>query len=133
MEHVGFDPTRVHGTVHNRAYYFINQQQRKGSIEVEGVDSEFHIYSIEWTPESITIFADGSPYFHYVNDGSGWESWSFDHPYHLILNLAIGGAWGRAGGPIDNSMFPARMEVDSVRVFKRVAEPIPAASGAVER
>jgi hypothetical protein len=35
----------------------------------------------------------------------------------LILNLAIGGDWGRAGGPIDHTMLPARMEVDYVRVY----------------
>lgn len=119
LEHVGYNMHKVWGTVHNRAYYFINQEQRKGSVEGRDVDTAFHVYSIEWSPDSIQLFFDGSLYFTYVNEGSGWRAWPYDHPYHLILNLAIGGDWGRAGGPIDDSIFPVRMEVDYVRVFEK--------------
>ncbi|MCP5092060.1 MAG: glycoside hydrolase family 16 protein, partial [Gammaproteobacteria bacterium] len=37
------------------------------------------------------------------------------------LNIAVGGAWGRAGGPIDDSIFPQTMEVDYVRVYERAS------------
>ena len=47
------------------------------------------------------------------------EAWPFDQPFHWILNLAVGGAWGRAGGPIDDSVFPQQLEVDWVRVYER--------------
>ncbi len=117
MEHVGFDMHRVHGTVHNRAYFPGNGQQRKGSVEVREVEEAFHVYSVEWTPELIRIFIDGSPYFSYFNEGNGWQAWPYDHPYHLIFNLAIGGTWGGSGGPTDDSIFPVRMEVDYVRYF----------------
>lgn len=120
-EHVGYNPTHVHGTVHTRSYFFINQEQRKGSIEAPNVSDDFHLYSLEWSPGALHVYYDGVRYFSYYNDGSGWESWPFDHPYHLILNLAVGGDWGRAGGPIDPGIFPARMEVDYVRVFKPVS------------
>ena len=119
LEHVGFNMHKIWGTVHNRAYYFINQEQRKASVEGRDVDSAFHVYSVEWSPDAIQLFFDGSPYFTYTNEGNGWRSWPYDHPYHLILNLAIGGDWGRAGGPIDDSIFPVRMEIDYVRVFKQ--------------
>ena len=118
MEYVGYDPQTIHGTVHNRAYFFINQQQRKASIEGKNVEDEFHTYSLEWNADDITIFYDGVPYFYYKNQGEGWQSWPYDQAYHIILNLAVGGAWGRAGGPIDDSIFPARMEVDYVRVYQ---------------
>jgi beta-glucanase (GH16 family)/exo-beta-1,3-glucanase (GH17 family) len=118
MEHVGYDMTRVHGTVHNRDFYTKHRNQRKGSIEVAAIDKTFHVYSLEWTPDAIYMFVDGSLYFSYFNEGAGWEAWPYDHPYHLIMNLAVGGWWGRAGGPIDDSIFPTRMEVDYVRVFK---------------
>ena len=120
MEHVGYDMQTIHGTVHNKAYYWMNWEQRKASIEGKDVDDAFHTYSAQWTPDNITIFFDGTPYFSYSNESTGWQAWPFDHPYHLILNLAIGGAWGRAGGPIDNSIFPVKMEIDYVRVFKPV-------------
>ncbi|WP_240615546.1 malectin domain-containing carbohydrate-binding protein [Alteromonas facilis] len=122
LEHVGYDMQRVHGTVHTKAYYWVNWQQRKASIEGQTVDSEFHTYSLEWAPNYIIISFDDIPYFFYENDGTGWQSWPFDHPYHVILNLAIGGAWGRAGGPIDDTIFPAKMEVDYVRIYQLPAE-----------
>ncbi|GAC30769.1 glycoside hydrolase family 16 protein [Brumicola pallidula] len=46
------------------------------------------------------------------------DAWPFDHPYNVILNLAIGRSWGRTGGPIDASIFPLRMEVDYVRIYQ---------------
>jgi len=118
MEHVGYDMHNVHGTVHNKAAYWIHWNQRKGSIEGKTVDKEFHVYSLEWSPEELTVSMDGSPYFTYVNEGTGWEAWPYDHPFHLVLNLAVGGMWGRAGGPVDNTIFPMRLEIDYVRVYE---------------
>lgn len=120
MEHVGYDMQKVHGTVHNEAYYWAKWEQRKASIEGQTVDQAFHTYSIEWTPEHIIVFFDETPYFFYSNESTGWKAWPYDHPYHLVLNLAIGGMWGRAGGPIDDSIFPVSMEIDYVRVFKAI-------------
>ncbi len=68
--------------------------------------------------EHIIVSFDDAPYVYYKNEGSGWRAWPFDHPYNVILNLAIGGSWGRAGGPIDASIFPLRMEVDYVRIYQ---------------
>lgn len=118
LEHVGYDMQRIHGTVHTNAYYWVNWQQRKASVEGDHIDQQFRRYGLEWSPEAIIISYEGVPYFYYHNEGDGWQSWPFDHPYHLILNLAIGGDWGRAGGPIDDSLFPVRMEVDYVRVYQ---------------
>jgi len=117
MEHVGYQMGHVHGTVHNEAYYWLKWEQRKGRILLDDLDKEFHVYALEWTPERIDIFVDDTHYFTYVNEGTGWNEWPYDHPYNVILNVAVGGAWGRAGGPIDDSIFPQRMEVDYVRVF----------------
>ena len=71
-----------------------------------------------WTPERIDVFVDDELYFTYVNEGKGWQEWPHDQPFHLVLNLAIGGAWGRAGGGIDDSQFPQRMLIDYVRVYQ---------------
>ncbi len=123
MEHVGYQMNHVHGTVHTKAYYWIKWEQRKGRILLDDVADEFHVYALEWSPERIDAFVDDSLYFTYVNESTGWEAWPFDHPFHLILNVAVGGAWGRAGGPIDESAFPQRMVVDYVRVYRR--GPVP--------
>ena len=118
MEHVGYQMGHVHGTAHNEAYYWMKWEQRKGRILLEDLDQEFHVYALEWTPERIDVFVDDVHYFTYVNEGTGWNAWPYDHPYNLILNVAVGGAWGRAGGPIDDSIFPQRMLVDYVRVYE---------------
>jgi beta-glucanase (GH16 family) len=118
MEHVGYQMNHVHGTVHTRAYYWQVWEQRKGRILLDDVADEFHLYAIEWTPERIDAFVDDTLYFTYINEHQGWEEWPFDKPFHLILNVAVGGAWGRAGGPIDDSVFPQRMLVDYVRVYR---------------
>ena len=119
MEHVGYEMGHVHGTVHNEAYYWAKWEQRKGRIIVDDVDQAFHVYAMEWTPERIDVFLDDTLYFTYVNEHDGWRSWPYDHPFHLILNIAVGGMWGRAGGGIDDTIFPQKMVVDYVRFFER--------------
>ena len=118
MEHVGYQMNHVHGTVHTEAYYWLKWEQRKGRILLEDVDETFHVYAMEWSPERIDMFVDDSLYFTYVNENKGWREWPFDKPFFLIMNIAVGGAWGRAGGPIDDSIFPQRMLVDYVRVYE---------------
>ncbi|MEL6301570.1 MAG: family 16 glycosylhydrolase [Pseudomonadota bacterium] len=119
LEHVGYQMGHVHGTVHNRAYYWVNWEQRKGRILDSTVDNEFHVYALEWSPERIDIFVDDTLYFSYTNEGTGWEAWPYDHPFHLIINIAVGGVWGSAGGPTDDSVLPQKMWVDFVRIYER--------------
>lgn len=123
LEHVGYETGHVHGTVHNLAYYWINWEQRKGRILLDAPDEEFHVYALEWSPERVDVFVDETLYFTYVNERDGWQSWPYDHPFHLILNLAVGGAWGRAGGGIDDDAFPQQMLVDYVRVYRQARDP----------
>ena len=115
MEHVGFDPNNIHFTVHNQAYYGANG---KGSnmIIATALDS-FHIYRCDWTSNGIRGFIDGVQYFEYGNPKAGTDSWPYDQKFFMILNVAVGGNWGGAMG-VDNSAFPATMDVDYVRVYK---------------
>ena len=108
----------MHGTVHNEAYYWVKWEQRKGRILIDDIAEDFRTYTAEWTPERIDMYVDDTHYFTYVNEGDGWRSWPYDQSFFLILNLAIGGAWGRAGGPIDDTIFPQQMLVDYVRVYE---------------
>lgn len=54
------------------------------------------------------------------HSGRSWrpDSWPFEQPFHLIFNIVVGGVWGRAGGPIDDSIFPQRMLIDYARVYQ---------------
>ncbi|MCS6975169.1 MAG: glycoside hydrolase family 16 protein [Cyclobacteriaceae bacterium] len=119
MEHVGFDEGVIHGTVHTETYNHIKKTQREGIVRVDGVTSDFHVYAVEWSENTIAFSVDGKTYYS-VNRSSTdtWKEWPFDQPFYLILNIAVGGFWGGMQG-IDDSIWPQRMEVDYVRVYKR--------------
>jgi beta-glucanase (GH16 family) len=115
MEHVGFDPGRIHANIHTQAYNHVQHTNKGNSLVVAGPDEEFHVYSAEWTPERIAFFVDGQRYFTFAKEQGGDAVWPFDKPQYLILNLAIGGSWGGQQG-IDDAAFPARYLIDYVRV-----------------
>lgn len=118
MEHVGYDTGKVHATVHNLAGYWVNGEQRQATVYQPTVDDEFHTYAIEWTAERIDMFIDNNLYYSYVNQHTGFEQWPYDHEFHLILNLVVGGDWGAAAG-FDPNIWPQRMEIDYVRMYQR--------------
>jgi beta-glucanase (GH16 family) len=117
MEHVGFDPSRVHATVHTEAFFWKKGNQRKASVELPDANDTFHTYAVDWTPNRLEFSVDGVNYFTYFKTTADWRSWPFDAPFHLILNLAVGGGWGGAAGPPDLSAFPSQYVVDSVKMY----------------
>ena len=121
MEHVGFDPNKVHITVHTEAYnHSIGTQVGKSRIVTNAI-SEFHLYRIEWTPLKILGYIDDQLLFEFKNDGKGYAYWPFDKRFHLLLNIAVGGNWGGQQG-VDNSIWPASMQIDYVRYYKMVGK-----------
>lgn len=114
MEHVGFEMGEVHGTLHFSERFGDNAVT--GSMPVENVDTEFHVYTVDWLPNEITFSIDGVAYHSYKDPGKGWQHWPFDHPFYLLMNIAVGGHWGGRHG-IDADIWPQRMEVDYVRVY----------------
>ena len=117
MEHVGYKQGMVYGTVHTKAFNHGIGTQKGDSIAVEGVQDNFHVYAIDWSPEKIDFLVDGKLYNTFHNEGSGSEAWPFDQPFHLLLNLAVGGNWGGAKG-VDPTIWPQRLEIDYVRVYE---------------
>ncbi|KAA0989519.1 glycoside hydrolase family 16 protein [Dyadobacter sp. UC 10] len=117
MEHVGFDQNRVHGNVHTKAFNHVLKTNKGNSVIVDKASEEFHIYSCEWTPELVTILVDGKAYFKFPKEASyQWPEWPFDKPFHLLLNMAVGGNWGGQEG-VDDSIFPQKLEIDYVRFY----------------
>ena len=117
MEHVGFDPGVVHGTVHTGAFNHTRGNQRSATKTVADACNDFHRYQLNWTPNRITLGIDDRNYYQYSNDSSGNPEWPFDSPQFLILNIAVGGDWGGQMG-VDDSVFPVEMQVDYVRVYQ---------------
>jgi beta-glucanase (GH16 family) len=117
MEHVGFDPGRIHANVHTRAYNHVQGTNKGNNVLVSRADEDFHVYEAVWTESSIEMKVDGRSYFTFNKEAGGDPVWPFDKPQYLILNLAIGGSWGGQQG-IDDAAFPARYEIDYVRVYR---------------
>jgi beta-glucanase (GH16 family) len=118
MEHVGLDPTVVHGTIHTETYNHGKGTQKEGKIIVETAMNEMHIYAINWSRDKIDFFVDDKRYHTVIRDPKeDFRGWPFDQRFHLIMNLAVGGNWGGMKG-VDESIWPKRMEVDYVRVYR---------------
>jgi len=117
MEHVGFDLNNVHATIHCSAFNGQRGNQKSSSKIVPNSTTEFHVYRIDWTPYSMKGFVDDEQYFEYINDNTSFTTWPFNKNFYMILNVAVGGNWGGAQG-VDDTCFPASMEVDYVKVYK---------------
>ena len=76
--------------------------------------TDWHTYAIEWSPDRITWTVDGLTTGTLLREAAG-GGWVFDHPFFILLDLAVGGNW--PGSPDDQTHFPAQMLVDYVRVF----------------
>jgi beta-glucanase (GH16 family) len=118
MEHVGHDLGVVHASAHSKDYQWQNNSQKTATILIPDVSNKFHSYIMEWSPDVMKTYVDDSLYFEYENEGLGKNTWPYDKPFYLILNVAVGGAWGSLKG-IDKGAFPQTMEVDYVRVYQK--------------
>ncbi|WP_297338383.1 glycoside hydrolase family 16 protein [Algoriphagus sp.] len=119
MEHVGFDPSVVHGTVHTEAFNHSIGTQVGKQVTIPDFNTAFHTYAINWTAEKIDFLIDDKLYFTFENSGNTSAEWPFDQPFHIILNLAVGGNWGGKKG-VDPKIWPQRMEIEYVRVYDKM-------------
>ena len=156
MEHVGYEldplfhevygglPPNIHGTLHTK---FRNGMPTTGSpigssILLPTASDEFHTYTLVWTEEGMEMDVDGQVYFSITKESliparnppppeEIFEIWPFDQPFHLLLNVAVGGSWGGhfnsefypgispygIDGIDHEGEWPQRMEVEYVRVY----------------
>jgi beta-glucanase (GH16 family) len=118
MEHVGYNPNVVQVTTHTDKYnHSENTAKPSGRKNIPTASSEFHTYAIDWTKEKIDFLIDDEVIHSYKNEHTGVDSWPFDSPQYLIINLAIGGGWGGKEG-IDDSIFPVKYYIDYVRIYR---------------
>ncbi len=119
MENIGREPAMVHGTIHGPGFSggqaigaaFTNAGGRRFA-------DDFHIFAIEWEPQTIRWYVDGTLFqTRTAADLPAGARWVFDHPFFLLLNIAVGGNW--PGSPDSTTTFPQEMLVDWVRVHRR--------------
>ncbi|HWA93294.1 MAG TPA: glycoside hydrolase family 16 protein [Terracidiphilus sp.] len=125
----GPGPQMIRATVHGPRYYGFNglwhDYKLPNGARVD--DPGFHTYGIIWSPQMIQFYVDDPANVYYVIDSSDIPAggkWVFDHPFSLILNLAVGGDW--PGNPNSSTPNPADMLVDYVRAYR--IPPVPAPS-----
>ena len=119
MEEVGYNPNYVSSAIHCKAYnHSIGTQKTKDVLEPTA-QTEFHLYALKWTEDYICTYVDGKELLRFENDKENKkDSWPFNAPFYIKLNLAWGGDWGGALG-VDESALPATYEIDYVRVFQQ--------------
>lgn len=120
VEALGHEPDRVHGSIHYGGEWPNNKHTSATyRLPGENIADDFHTYTCEWEPGEIRWYVDG----HLYQTLNKWHSTAgaypapFDQPFHLVLNLAVGGKW--PGAPDKNTVFPALLQVDYVRVYQR--------------
>ena len=111
MEQRGDDKDTHLGTCHWFNTAGNNEASYGETTPVSNASTEFHLYTVEWTEESIKIFLDDAPFYELPNDAS----LPFNADFFLILNVAMGGT---LGGDIDSSFTEDTMEIDYVKVFQ---------------
>lgn len=116
MENLGSDPFTVYGSIHGPSAQpngYGHTTSYRSPVSLAG---GFHTYAVTWTPTSITYSVDGVGYATYTASTLGFgQSWVFNQPFYLLLNLAVGGSW--PGSPNGATRFPATMLVNWVRVY----------------
>ncbi len=118
MENIGREPKTIHGTVHGPGYEGANGIGTSYQLPNTPIFADdFHIYAVEWKKNEIKWFVDGKLYQKLTPKSlPKGKKWVYDHPFFMLLNLAIGGNWG--GEPDEKTVFPQEMQIDYVRVYK---------------
>jgi beta-glucanase (GH16 family) len=127
MESIG-DATTAYGTLHGPGYSGASGMQGKYVLSGQRrFQDDFHLFAVEWDPEMIRFYVDDVMYASKTaQDVPPKSKWVFDHPFFIILNLAVGGNW--PGNPDKSTVFPQTMLIDYVRVYERAQ---PGTGGAV--
>ena len=115
MEYRGQEPSVVHGSVHGPGYSAGNAVTRRFYLTDSTFDADFHVFTVEWRGDSIDWYVDGER-FQTVTSSDVSGEWAFDHPFFILLNVAVGG--GFVGSPDATTTFPQTMLVDWVRVYE---------------
>jgi beta-glucanase (GH16 family) len=132
MENWGADGTIIAGTTHDPGYDPDNGISGEYAFpNLATVANDYHVYAMEWQADAIRFYVDNTEYHCVRKSGAPTSAcgsiagtvaqpphtWPFDHPFFMLLNLAIDGSSGNR--PDSGTVFPKMMLVDYVRVYRR--------------
>ena len=118
MENIGREPSTVHGAMHGPGPSGTNSRTAAYALpDSQRFADDFHLFAVEWDTSQARFYVDGTLYgtvnkSDFITGGQ----WVFDHPFFIILNVAVGGSW--PGSPDSTTVFPQQMLVDYVRVYR---------------
>ena len=113
MEQVGKkEPATIHGSAHGPEKFSGSCTLPHGAF-ADG----FHVFVLQWDPSHLSFFVDGMNYATLDKATlTNQQDWVYNHPYDIILNVAVGGVW--PGSPDSTTVFPQKMYVSYVRLYK---------------
>ena len=122
MENIGREPATVHGSMHGPGYAGNNPLTASYALPAQNNSNpprfadSFHIFAVEWEPDKVRFYVDDHLYATQTKANlPPGTRWVFDHPFFILLNVAVGGNW--PGSPDASNVFPQRMLVDYVRAY----------------
>ncbi|MDQ3004909.1 MAG: glycoside hydrolase family 16 protein [Chloroflexota bacterium] len=116
LEFIGREPDHIHATVHAPGYSGGDGVGSNITVSADSLKNDFHIYAIEWKENEIRWLFDEQEFFK-LTPADVPDQWIFDHPFFIILNLAVGGRW--PGYPDKTTVFSQFLYVDYVRVYQK--------------
>lgn len=116
MEQRGQEPNINHGSAHGPGYSGAAAITKAYGLTNGRFDTDFHLYAVEWGPDFIDYYVDNFLYER-ITPGDVTGKWVYDHPFYIILNVAVGGNY--VGFPTTGTPFPQSMYVDYVKVYKQ--------------
>ncbi len=87
----------------------------QGGRLANNLGTDFHVYSMNWSPNQITFLLDNVPHYTYNPSGKNASTWPFDKPQYILLNIAMGGV----AGSVPSTFTQAKMEIDYVRIYQK--------------
>lgn len=114
LEYVGKDPHQVYTTLHTPDGHGDHAHSKK--TEFATIEEGFHVFAVDWTKDKMDFFVDDQLVYTYAPNPKTPESWPFNQPFYLIVNMAVGGNFG--GPAVDDAIFPQEFVVDYIRVYQ---------------
>lgn len=115
MEVRGQKPDLMNGTLHGPGYSGGSSISKTFALENGRFDVDFHLFAVEWGEGYIDFFVDNTLYQR-LTPANVKGDWVFDHPFFIILNVAVGGNY--LGFPTSQTPFPQSMLIDYVKVYR---------------
>lgn len=109
MEFLGHIGNVVHMTLHSPGGPGGRTTQHKDFFG-PFFPKDYHTFAVEWEPEEMRFYVDGK-------QRAAYKEHLPDKPHFIIFNMAVGGDW--PGNPDDPKVFPAKFEIDYVRVWQK--------------